>query len=585
MKTDEQLQHLRHSLAHLLAAAVMELWPDAQPTIGPVIEDGFYYDFAFRQPITEADLPKIEKKMREILPTWSTFERSESTPEEARREVAGNPFKRELIDDCAKSGEKITFYRSGGFVDLCRGGHVDDMRNVKPDAFQLTKIAGAYWRGDEKNAMLTRIYGMAFPTKKELEDRLAVIAEAAKRDHRKLGQELDLFFFSQNVGSGLPIFTPRGTIVRNAIRQFSLELQLAAGYEEVYTPNMNKAELFKISGHYEKFRSSMFKVLSNYGEEEFYLKPMNCPQHTQIYAAKLRSYRDLPLRYADFANLYRDEKPGEIGGLTRVRYFSQDDSHCFCREDQIEKEMANIFGMIKKLMRAYQLEYWIRLSLRDPKSKKDYLGADEVWEKAETTMGSFLKRHAIPHTRAEGEAAFYGPKMDLMCTTAIGNEWQLATIQLDYIMPERFHLTYIDKGGKEARPVMIHKAMAGSLERFIAILLEHTGGNLPLWLSPVHVQILPVATRHRIGAIKLAKEFHLAGIRAYVDEANETVGYKIRTASRLRVPYVVVFGDKEAVSAKLAVRVRGTTSVRLVTKKRFFERVGVDIVKRAFRVT
>lgn len=575
-----QLERLRHSLAHLLAAAVMELWPDTQRTIGPAIEDGFYYDFLFSKPIGEADLPRIEKKMRQILQTWTTFARQEVSREEAKRQFAGNPFKLELIDEFSKDGQQLTLYRSGSYVDLCRGGHVANAREINPKAFKLTKIAGAYWRGNEAQPQLTRIYGVAFATPQELDARLALLEEAAKRDHRRLGQELDLFFFSPHIGSGLPVFTPRGTIVRNAIRQFSLELETSIGYEEVYTPNMNKAELFRMSGHYDKFRESMFRVASNYGQEEFYLKPMNCPQHTQIYAAKLRSYRDLPLRYADFANLYRDEKPGELGGLTRVRYFSQDDSHCFCREDQIEKELVNIFGIIKKMMRTYGLEYWIRLSLRDPKTKKNYLGSDEVWEKAQSIMESFLKRHVIPYVRAEGEAAFYGPKMDLMCKTAIGHEWQLATIQLDYIMPERFHLTYIGKNGKETQPVMIHKAMAGSLERFIAILLEHYGGNLPLWLSPVQVQLLPVATRHAKHCEKLQKTFREAGIRSIIDDANETVGYKIRKATQLRIPFVIVLGDKESNATKLAVRVRGSDKVRTMATRRFIAECQETIVKR-----
>lgn len=579
-KKKTELERLRHSLAHLLAAAVLELWPDAKPTIGPAIEGGFYYDFQFSQPITESDLPKIEKKMRELLRSWSTFERIEVPRDEATTRFAKNPFKQELIEEFAEQGQTITLYRSGTFTDLCRGGHVSDAGSIDPKGFRLTKIAGAYWRRDEKNPQLTRIYGVAFLTKKELDEYLTLLEEAAKRDHRKLGQELDLFITAPMVGSGLPLFTPRGTIVRNAIRDFSRELQAAIGYEEVYTPNINKAELFKTSGHYEKFRESMFRVLSNYGDEEFYLKPMNCPQHTQLYASKLRSYRDLPLRYMDFANLYRDEKPGELGGLTRVRYFSQDDSHCFCREDQIESEMAAIFGAIKKMMRVYSLEYWIRLSLRDPKTNKQYLGTDEVWKKAETTMERFLVKHAIPFEKAIGEAAFYGPKMDLMAKTAIGNSWQLATIQLDYIMPERFQLTYVDRKGNEARPVMIHKAMAGSFERFLAILLEHYGGNFPVWLSPVQAQLIPVASRHHKAVEKLAKTFRDVGIRAAADTVNETVGYKIRKASHLRIPHVVVVGDKESKGAKLAVRDRGRDRIRTVTTKRFIEELQTAIAKR-----
>ncbi len=604
MQSSDNLHNLRHSLAHVLAAAVQQLFPDAQFGVGPVVENGFFYDFELPRPLTPQDLPKIEKRMKQLIQQKLPFVRRELSFAEAEAfyRERKQPLKVELIRDLREKGTtyagtgeeqqgdadtakalqegKVVVYTIGKFDDLCRGGHVENTGDIDPTTFHISRIAGAYWRGDETKQQLQRIYGLAFGSAKELEEYLTLLEEAAKRDHRKLGAELGLFVFSPQVGSGLPLFTPRGTIVRNAIRQFSLELQLACGYEEVFTPSVNKAELFKTSGHYEKFHDSMFHVRSNYSKEEFFLKPMNCPQHTQIYASEMRSYRDLPLRYSDFATLYRDEKPGELGGLTRVRYFSQDDSHCFCREDQIEKEMTSVFGMIKKMMQVYGMEYWIRLSLRDPKAKGNYLGSDAVWKKAEQTMESFLKRHAIRYERAEGEAAFYGPKMDLMAKTAIGHNWQLATIQLDYIMPERFGLKYVDRHGKDAQPVMIHKAMAGSLERFMGILLEHYAGNFPTWLAPIQVAIVPVGSRHVKPAEKLAKELRAAGIRVSSDDANETVGYKIRKATQWKVPYLLVIGDKEAKATKLVVRVRGSDRLRTLTKKSFLDRVTTEITKR-----
>ena len=429
----------RHSLAHLLASAAKEMWPEAQLAIGPTIESGFYYDIDFGdRKISDSDLPVIEKRMARLAKQNLKFERAEKSAADglAAAKASGDIYKAELIDDLMARGEKtVSYYTVGNFTDLCRGGHVEHTGQIRPGSFKLDKLAGAYWRGDEKNKMLTRIYGLAFETKEELAAYLANRAEAEKRDHRKLGKELNLFVFSELVGPGLPLYTAKGALIRREIIKYCAELQTAIGYEEVHTPNMNKAELFKVSGHYEKYKEDMFRVVSNYSEEEYFLKPMNCPQHTQIYASQTRSYRDLPLRLADFANLYRDERPGELSGLARLRCFCQDDGHSFCREDQIKEEFVSVLEAIKQAMLTYGMDYMIRLSLWDPKQPEKYLGDAATWEKSQALLTEILTENKIDFVRAEGEAAIYGPKMDLICRDSLGRQWQISTIQLDFIMP------------------------------------------------------------------------------------------------------------------------------------------------------
>lgn len=544
----EELQNIRHSFAHLLAAGVLELWPDAKPTIGPAIDNGFYYDFEFMKPVTESDLPKLEKTMREILKTWKGFSHREVTEAEARKTFALNPYKLELIDDIVNRGENITLYRAGNFEDLCRGGHAEDIKTLKPDAFVLTTIAGAYWRGDEKRPMLTRIYGLAFENKEKLEEYRTMQEEAKKRDHRKLGKELDLFVFSELVGSGMPLFTPRGNLIRSAIINYSRELNAGLGFSEVHTPNINKAELFKISGHYDKYKEDMLSVHSQYSAEEFFLKPMNCPQHTQIYASRPRSYRDLPIRYSDFANLYRDERPGELSGLTRLRSFAQDDGHIFCREDQIEEEVSAVLEAIQAALQTYKIDYWMRLSLRDPLHKEKYLGLDEVWERSQSIMQTLLTEKRITHKAVEGEAAFYGPKIDIMAVDALGREWQISTVQLDFNIPTRFELTYTDKDGQDKRPVMIHRALIGSPDRFLGILIEHYAGAFPLWLSPEQIRILPISDAHHAFADEVYRELKAAGLRVELNLDSDTLGKKIRDAKVAKVPYLAVIGEKEVAS-------------------------------------
>lgn len=553
-----ELDHKRHTLAHLLAAAIMELYPDAKRTIGPAIDDGFYFDFDFpTEKPTEKDFPKIEKVMRKLLPSWKNFERSELDAAAAKAEYPGNEFKHELIDEFTKDGSKVSFYKSGHYSDLCRGGHVENpAKDIAADSWKLDRVAGAYWRGDEKNPMLTRIYALAFDTKEELDAFIAQREEAKKRDHRKLAREMDLLVFSDLVGSGMPMFTPRGNVIRSEIVKFSRELNTELGFGEVHTPNINKGELFKISGHYDKYKEDMLSVRSQYVEDEMFLKPMNCPQHTQIYASQSRSYRDLPLRYADFAVLYRDERPGELSGLTRLRAFAQDDGHIFCREDQVKDELLKVLATIKKALATYSISYWIRLSLRDPKKKEKYLGTDEDWVRSEAELKDVLETARVEHKSVEGEAAFYGPKLDIMAVDAIGREWQISTIQVDRIQPARFQLEYVTDDGSRKMPVMIHRALVGSPDRFMGILIEHYAGAFPLWLSPVMVKVLPVSEKHNEYGMGVLKKLKDAGLRVEIDDANESLGKKIRNAKTSKVPYIFVVGEKEESSGSVGVETR-----------------------------
>lgn len=540
----KNLDNLRHSAAHLLAAAVLELYPNALLTIGPPINTGFYYDIDFKKPISETDLQNIEEKMHEIVKTWKYFEHKEVSLFEAKKLFKNNPYKLEIIDDLTKKGKKITIVTSGKFTDLCEGGHIKNPSSTLK-YFKLLSISGAYWRGDEKNKMLTRIYGTAFYSEKELIDFLNKLEESKIRDHRKIGKDLDLFTFSPLIGAGLPLFTPKGALLRRIILDFVESLQNKEGYTQVWTPQISKAELFKKSGHYEKYKKDMFRVISNYSDEEFYLKPMNCPQHTQIYASQPRSYRDLPLRYTDFAMLYRDEKPGELNGLGRVRSFSQDDCHVFCTPEQIEDEVGKMLAMIKTIMNAFGMKYKYRLSTRDPKHPENYLGDPAIWDQAEKLAVKIMKRNKVEYFEAPGEAAFYAPKMDLIATDALSREWQISTIQIDFIMPQRFELTYIDKDGISKTPVMLHRAMIGSPERFIMILLEQYKGALPFWLSPVQVAILPVGESYIDYANQCAKILYQSNIRTEINTEAKTISYKIRIYTLQKVPYICIIGGNE----------------------------------------
>ncbi len=562
MNNDQaSLAQLRHSAAHLLAAAIMELYPDAKRTIGPSIDDGFYYDFDNLK-ISESDFPKIEKKMHQIVTTWKSFERHEVDTVNARDEFMDNRYKLELIEEFSNAGEGLSIYQSGNFRDLCRGGHIENPSKVLK-FFKLTKLAGAYWRGDEKNKMLTRIYGTAFFTQEELDKYLWVQEEAKKRDHRKLGRELDLFSFSDMVGSGMPLYSPKGALMRRLLNNYVEDLQSAASYTQVHTPQIAKAELFKLSGHYEKYKEDMFQVVSNYSKEEFFLKPMNCPQHTQIYAAQPRSYRDLPLRLSDFAMLYRDEKPGELNGLARVRSFSQDDAHIFCREDQVDAEVDVALAMTKKIMDTFGFKYRYRLSTRDPQNHDKYLGDPKIWDKLEAWAVRIMERNHIEYYDGPGEAAFYGPKMDLMATDALGREWQLSTVQIDMVQPERFKLQYTAEDGTRKRPVMIHRAILGSAERAMMVLIEHYAGAFPLWLSPVQVALLPISEHELEYAQTVASALKAEGVRVEVDQSSNTLGKKMVKAREQKVPYMAILGKQEIENQTITLKNRAGEQITL----------------------
>lgn len=564
---NDSLQNKRHTLAHLLAAAVKALNPHAILTLGPAVDNGFYYDIDFKNSVApDANqfpdvLKAYEDKMRELLPNWTEFTHEEVTPEVARERFAGNPYKLELIEEIVVRGEAITLYTCGGFTDLCRGGHCEHPnKDIGSDSFKLDKVAGAYWRGDEKNPMLTRVYGLAFETKDELDAYIIQIEEAKKRDHRKLGKEMDLFTFSDMVGSGMPLFTPRGNIIRNGIINYSRELNEKLGFGEVHTPNINKAELFKCSGHYDQYKDDMLSVRSQYVEDEMFLKPMNCPQHTQIYTSRPRSYRDLPIRYSDFANLYRDERPGELSGLTRLRAFAQDDGHIFCREEQVHDELVHILNIIKEALATYGIRYWIRLSLRDPENKEGYLGDDATWERSENELRIVVEAAGVEFKPVTGEAAFYGPKLDIMAVDALGRQWQISTIQVDRVQPERFDLTCTNEKGEQERVVMIHRALIGSPDRFLGILIEHYGGHFPLWLAPEQVRIIPVADVHVPYSDEVNATLKAAGLRASVAADNDSMGKKIRSAKNDRLPYFLVLGDKEVTERSVTLEKRDGTS-------------------------
>ena len=549
-------EHLRHSLAHLLAAAVLELYPDTKRAIGPAIENGFYYDLEFSKPISDEDLLKIEEKMREILKTWTTFSHKEVSADEAREIFKDNPYKLELIDEFSEKGDKLTIYTSGNYDDLCRGGHIEDAKEINPNAFKLTHLAGAYWRGSEKNKMLTRIYGLAFATPKELEDHLAMLEEAKKRDHKKLGPELDLFVFSELVGSGLPLWTPKGTLVRNLLDSFVWELRKARGYVQVDIPHITKKDLYETSGHWEKFKDELLKITTREGHL-FAMKPMNCPHHTQIYARRPWSYRELPQRYASTTKVYRDEQSGELAGLSRVRAITQDDAHVFCRHSQVKEEIFKVWDIISEFYNAFGFELSVRLSLHDPEHFEKYLGTPELWKNAEDKLRELVNERGVKAIEAIGEAALYGPKIDFLGKDAIGRLHQIATIQLDMNLPERFDLTCVNEKGEKERIVMIHCAIMGSIERFLSVAIEHFAGAFPVWLAPVQIAILPVSDKVNEYADNVLKQLSDLGIRVELHDQNESIGKKIRNAEMQKIPYLLVVGEKEAAAEGVAVRQRG----------------------------
>ncbi|QJD80048.1 threonine--tRNA ligase [Spirosoma rhododendri] len=547
-----------HSSAHLMAEALEALYPGVKLGIGPAVETGFYYDVDLGgQPFSQEDFKKLEDKMLELARQKQAFVRKPVSKADATAyfEEKADPYKLDLIDGLEDGS--ITFYTQGGFTDLCRGPHIPNTGFIK--AAKIMNVAGAYWRGNEKNKQLTRIYGVTYPKQKELDEYLHLLEEAKKRDHRRLGKELDLFAFSEKVGAGLPLWLPKGTMLRERLENFLRKAQLRAGYSPVVTPHIGSKQLYVTSGHWEKYGEDSFQPIRTPDpNEEFLLKPMNCPHHCEIYKTRPRSYRDLPLRLAEFGTVYRYEQSGELHGLTRVRGFTQDDAHIFCRPDQVKEEFMKVIDLVLYVFRTLGFnDYSAQVSLRDPENKTKYIGSDDLWEKAESAIIEAAAEKGLPTVTELGEAAFYGPKLDFMVRDALGRRWQLGTIQVDYNLPNRFELEYIGADNQKHRPVMIHRAPFGSLERFIAILIENTGGNFPLWLSPDQIAILPISEKYEDYANDLFFTLQEADIRGFVDLRDEKIGRKIRDAEVNKVPYMLIVGEKEAAEGLVSVRRKG----------------------------
>ena len=577
---DEEGKHaFWHSSAHLMAEALQELYPGTKFGIGPAIENGFYYDI---EPgggvvLTDKDLEAIEKKMLELARQKEEFRRIDVGKKEALEHFAGlgEVYKVELINDLEDG--KITYYRQGAFTDLCRGPHLPDTSYIK--AIKLTSLAGAYWRGDEHNKMLTRIYGITFPKQKMLDEWLVLMEEAKKRDHRKIGKEMELFTFSQAVGAGLPLWLPKGAMLRDSLEAFLRKVQKKYGYQQVITPHIGNVNLYKTSGHYQKYGKDSFQVITTPQEgEEFMLKPMNCPHHCEIYKFKPRSYKDLPLRFAEFGTVYRYEQSGELHGLTRVRGFTQDDAHLFCTPDQLKEEFKKVIDIIFIIFKALDFkDYTAQISLRDPNNRDKYIGTDENWEKAERAIIEAAEEKGLKTTVELGEAAFYGPKLDFMVKDAIGRKWQLGTIQVDYNLPERFDLEYTGADNLKHRPVMIHRAPFGSMERFVAVLIEHTGGKFPLWLTPDQVVVMPISEKYNDYAQKLSDLLNNSDIRTVLDDRNEKIGRKIRDNELKKIPYLLVVGENEQESNTVSVRRQGHGDMGVMPVDEFIGKIKNEI--------
>jgi threonyl-tRNA synthetase len=554
MDSSEGIHILRHSASHVMAEAAKELFPGVKVTIGPAIKDGFYYDFDHERPFEAEDLPEIESKMAEIIDKDLPFFRSEISREEAIEffRSQGEPYKVELLEELTE--DMVSLYKQGNFTDLCRGPHVPSTGKIK--AFHLTNVAGAYWRGDERNRMLSRIYGVAFADKESLDAHLKNLEEAKKRDHRRLGRELDLFSIQEDLGSGLILWHPKGGTIRTIIEDFWRKEHYRAGYEIVYSPHIGRAELWQTSGHLDFYKENMYSPMDIEGQE-FFIKPMNCPFHIMIYRSRIRSYRELPLRWAEMGTVYRYERSGVLHGLLRVRGFTQDDAHIFCRPDQIEDEVLSCLDLTLHLLGSFGFhEYEVLLSVRDPERKEKYIGDDAMWDMAEGSLVKALERRDLSYQREEGEAVFYGPKIDIKIKDALGRAWQCTTIQFDFNLPERFNMTFIGSDGLEHRPYMVHRALLGSLERFFGILIEHYAGAFPVWLAPVQAIILTITDRHIPYGRDLYKGLVDAGIRTECDFRNEKLSFKVREAQTKKIPYMVVIGDKEVEGHTVTVRLR-----------------------------
>lgn len=576
------LPNKRHSLAHVLAMVVLKEYPEAKITLGPAIDTGFYYDIDFgAQKPSEENLKDLTKSMQKIVRNGATFSHKEVTKDDALTHFANNPYKQELIREIAERGEQITLYTTDWFTDLCRGGHVEDLKDIDPESFKLEKIAGAYWRGDEKNPMLTRIYGLAFDTKEGLEAYITQQEEAKKRDHRKLGKELGLFVFSDLIGAGLPLWTPKGTIIREELQDFVWTLRKARGYGKVVIPHITKQPLYEKSGHWAKYADDLFKIQTRDGHV-FAMKPMNCPHHTQIFDSEPRSYRQMPQRYAESTMVYRDEQTGELSGLSRVISITQDDAHVFCRVNQIEEEVKSVWEIIETFYSKFGFTLTPRLSRRDMSTPEKYLGKVADWDIAEDRLKSVIVNNfGENYLDGEGEAAFYGPKIDFMAKDAIGRPHQVATIQLDFVQPERFELTCINEKGEKEPVVMIHCAIMGSFERFLSVAIEHFAGAFPTWLSPVQVKIIPIGERQADFADEVYKALKLADIRVELDATNESLGKRIRNAKTDKVPYVIVLGDKEVESKNLTVEKRDGSKIENISVEDFAKQIVEEIKNRS----
>ena len=584
---DSDLYRIRHSAAHVMAQAVTEMFPEAKYTIGPPVEDGFYYDFDLPRSLTPEDLQGIEKRMRQIIPGDHPFVKRVVSSEEARQIFKDQPYKLELIAGLEQGGfdeygnplaEKpdISIYTHDTFVDLCRGPHVENTRKINPAALRLMSVAGAYWRGDEHNRMLQRIYGTAWRNPQELEEYLWKLEEAKKRDHRKLGKELGLFYFSEDVGPGLPLFTPKGEMLRYLMESYVRQVQTRYGYQHVWTGHLVKEDLYRRSGHYDNYKDVMFPPMVD-ENVSFRLKPMNCPSHMMLYKEMgLHSYRELPLRFSEFATLYRYEKTGELTGLTRVRALTQDDCHIFCTPDQIESEFSLCLNLIKEVLDRYHFtDYKIRLSLRGAGGK--YVQDEEKWVSAEAALRSAMDANQVDYYEATGEAAFYGPKADFQARDVLGREWQLSTIQVDFIQPARLGLTYIGEDGQEHTPVVLHRAVTGTTERFLALVIEQCAGAFPVWLAPVQAMVIPIADRHLSYAHEVGDQLKAAGLRVEVDDRGERMNAKIRDAQKQKIPYMLVVGDKEMEDSEVALRLRSGENPGPMPLEAFIEKAQQDI--------
>lgn len=586
---ESELYRIRHSTAHVMAQAVLEMFPEAKYSIGPPVEDGFYYDFDLPRPLTNEDLSVIEKRMREIISGNHPFEKEVVSASEARKIFKDQPYKLELIDGLERGGYdeygnpleqavEISIYKHDNFVDLCRGPHVASTQMINPEAVKLMSVAGAYWRGDEHNAMLQRIYGTAWHNPQEMEEYLWRLEEAKRRDHRRLGKELDLFSISEEIGAGLILWHPKGGMVRKIVEDFCRQEHEKGGYEFVYSPHIGKSSLWETSGHLGWYKENMYAPLV-IDEQEYYLKPMNCPFHIMIFKNRIRSYRDLPMRFAEWGTVYRYERSGVLHGLLRVRGFTQDDAHLFCRPDQMAEEIDRVLQFSLGLLRAFGFkDFQAYLATRNPEKAA---GSPELWEAPTEALRSALIRAQVPYQVDEGEATFYGPKIDIKMRDALGREWQLTTIQFDFNLPERFDLTFVGEDGQQHRPFMIHRALLGSMERFMGVLIENYAGAFPVWLAPVQAVLIPIADRHLAYIHEVVEKLKVAGLRVQIDERSERMNAKIRDAQNQKVPYMLVVGDQEVSQGLVSLRLRSGENPGQITLQQFIQRANEDIASRA----